>query len=1096
MSNWIPTEPSRKIPDKYSVPLLLSLIAAGLVGNYFKFPLFLNIDFLFGSIFAMLALQFFGIWRALLAAAIIASYTCLSNNHPYTFIIMTLEVAVVVWLVSRRKMDLVIADTIYWLVIGMPLVYLFYHFVMQIPPVDSCIVMTNQAINGIANALLARLIFTGYALRSRSLLISYREIICNMLAFLVLCPALIMLAVEGRTDFAEIDRQIRTALLHESQDEAKLLQTWVLNRKTAILNLADIAATRSTQQMQASLEQTKRSDPNFLRIGLLDREATNVAFFPMFDELGQNTIGKNYADRPYIPELKEKLKPMLSEVVMGRIGTPRPMVSMLAPVVVDGKYGGYVIGVLELEQVRELLNNSSDHIGTPYTLIDKNGNVIMSNRADQKVMSPFKRGEGTLNRIDEKAGISQLTPPLPGNIHLLERWNKSSYIAETDIGDLLEWKLILEQPVAPFQQNFYNEYNVKLAVLLLILFTVLALAEWLSRKFLSALELLRRLTNELPLVLSKDCGEIVWPDSGILEAKHLINNFREMADSLSKQLIETAQINESLEQRVEERTEELQKTHNKLQRHQVELEHQNDELLRVQNELGIIRERYISLYDLAPMGYLALDEQGGVMEGNLAAAVLLGVERNELLKKKLPYFILPEDQDIYYLHRRRVFELDELQQWEMRMVSADGSIFWAHLQATPTQKGEYWIAFIDITERKLMEAELHRAKAAADAASSTKSKFLATMSHEIRTPLSSILGNIELLNGTSLAPHQKEYLSDCKSASQMLLQVINDVLDLSKIEAGKLELNHNTFSISKMSRQLLRMFSVAAQEQGLELTISLADDLPEYISTDEQRLRQIITNLLSNAIKFTRKGTVSLEISCETLVLRIVVRDTGIGIPIDKQEEIFDSFTQIENFTTRRVGGTGLGLMICRRLLSMMGGKITVLSVPGEGSLFVILLPIIVCPAGVQEQAKEQVKVKKQEVVEARNILLADDEKFGREVTQKLLQRRGYNVTVVENGIRLLDELQKNKFEIVLTDISMPDMDGTEAVRIIRSGKKAGIDPDIPIIAMTAHAFSDDHDRFLASGFSAHIAKPIDLEELFRQIEALCGKSSDAEGQV
>ena len=1083
-------QPARTTPPvRYGIPLFLSLIAAGLVGNYLKFPLFLNIDFLFGSIFAMLVLQFFGIKRGLMAAAIIAAYTCLIYNHPCAFIIMTVEVAVVGWLVARRRMDLVIADSIYWLIIGMPLVYLFYHFVLHIPPIDACIVMTNLAINGIANTLVARLIFTGYALKSRTSLISYREIICNILAFLVLCPALIMMAVEGRTDFAEIGRQIHGALIHESQDEAKLLQTWALNRKTAILNLANMAASKSTQQMQDSLEQAKISDPNFLRIGLLDREATCIAFFPALDELGQNNIGNNFADRPYIPKLKETLKPMLSEVVTGRVGTPGPIVSMLAPVVMDGKYGGYIIGVLELEQVREILNNSSDHISTPYTLIDKNGNVIMSNRADQKVMTPFKRGEGTLNRIDEKAGISQLTPPLPHNTRLLERWNKSSYIAETDIGDLLEWKLILEQPVAPFQQNFYNEYSIKLALLLLILFVALALAEWLSRKFLSALELLRRLTNELPVRLTNDFSEIVWPDSGILEAKHLINNFREMADSLSKQLTETVQINETLEQRVAERTEELQRAHHALQVHQIELELQNKELRQVEGDLGVIRERYFSLYDLAPMGYLALDEHGGIMDANLAAAAMLAVVRNELFKKKFTLFILPDDQDIYYVHRRRVFELDELQQWEMRLLSADGSIFWAHLQATPTQKGEYWIAFIDITERKLMEAELHRAKAAADAASSTKSKFLATMSHEIRTPLSSILGNVELLNGTSLTPHQKEYLSDCKSASRMLLQVINDVLDLSKIEAGKLELNNSNFSITRMSRQLVRMFSLAAQEQGLELNLLLADDLPEYISADEQRLRQIITNLLSNAIKFTRKGTVSLEISCETLVLHIAVRDTGIGIPLDKQEEIFNSFTQVENFTTRRAGGTGLGLMICRHLLSMMGGSITVTSAPEEGTLFEILLPVIVCPAEDQEEVKLQVQVKEQLNVKVspRNILLADDEKFGREVTQKLLQRRGYRVTVAESGIALLDELQKNKFEIVLTDISMPGMDGTEAVRIIRSGIIACIDPHIPVIAMTAHAFSDERDRYLATGFSAHIAKPIDLEELYRQIEELCG---------
>ena len=199
------------------LPLFIGLIAAGLAGNYFKFPIFLNIDFLFGSIFAMLALQFFGLGRGILAAAIIASYTYFLWNHPYAIIIMTAEVAVVGWLMNRRKMGMVLADTLYWLIIGMPLVYLFYHFVMHVPFSNTSIVMIKQAMNGIANALVARLIFTGFALRSRSSLTSYREIVYNLLAFFVLCPALIMLAVGSRTDFAETDRRIRTTLIQDSQ---------------------------------------------------------------------------------------------------------------------------------------------------------------------------------------------------------------------------------------------------------------------------------------------------------------------------------------------------------------------------------------------------------------------------------------------------------------------------------------------------------------------------------------------------------------------------------------------------------------------------------------------------------------------------------------------------------------------------------------------------------------------------------------------------------------------------------------------------------------------------------------------------------------
>lgn len=225
-----------------STTLLLALIAAGLAGNYFNFPLFLNIDFLFGSIFAMLALQLFGLGRGILAAAAIAGYTALLWNHPYAIIIMSAEAASVGLLMGRRKIGMVLADTLFWLLIGMPLAYFFYHVIMHVPLSSTSITMTKQAVNGIANALVARLIFTGFTLWSRTAQMSYREIVCNLLAFFVLCPALIMLAVGSRRDFAETDHHIRTTLTQDSRRVTDRLETWVLNRESAIINLAAMAA--------------------------------------------------------------------------------------------------------------------------------------------------------------------------------------------------------------------------------------------------------------------------------------------------------------------------------------------------------------------------------------------------------------------------------------------------------------------------------------------------------------------------------------------------------------------------------------------------------------------------------------------------------------------------------------------------------------------------------------------------------------------------------------------------------------------------------------------------------------------------------------
>lgn len=548
--------------NKYAAPFYLALIVAGLAGNYFKLPLFFSVDFLFGSIFSMLALQFFGFGRGVLAAAIIAGYTFVLWNHPYAIIIMTAETAVVGWLMCRKKMTLLTADAVFWIVIGMPLVCLFYYAVMKIPIHNTVIIMTKQTVNGLANALIARLLFTGYTLRTHAQLLSFREIISNMLAFFVLCPALIMLAIGSRTDFAETDSDIRALLIKDSQRLTDIIENWVESRKLPIENLAGLAATLSPAQIQPRLELVKTSDVNFLRIGLVDKDATITANFPPVDELDHNNIGKNFADRRFIPILKQTHKPMLSEVVMGRIGTPKPMVTMLAPVIKAGAYEGYVTGILNFDQIKMILDKSFDDKEMLYTLVDKNGNVIITNQHNQKVMQPFSHISGTLNRSPE--GIFQWIPALPPSTPPTERWQKSYYVAESTIGNLAEWKLILEQPVAPFQKALYNRYSVRFTSLFMLLLGMLGLAIYVSHQLVSTTEKLRKLTGDLPARLVSDSPAIDWPQTTIAETNHLIGSFQEMSTAIQKYVIELKLLNDSLEQRVADRTQELQKSEEEL----------------------------------------------------------------------------------------------------------------------------------------------------------------------------------------------------------------------------------------------------------------------------------------------------------------------------------------------------------------------------------------------------------------------------------------------------------------------------------------------------------------------------------------------------
>jgi diguanylate cyclase (GGDEF)-like protein/PAS domain S-box-containing protein len=685
MNSWLLSDKTRR---KYSISWLLALTLAGLAGNYFYFPIFFNIDFLFGSIFAMLALQFFGLGWGTLAAALIASYTWVLWNEPYALVIMTVEVAVVGALMQRYKIGLVLADTIYWLIIGLPLAYLSYAMVLQLPLSSSTIIMTKQAVNGIANALLANLVVIGFALGSRSRPISFREIIYNLLASFALIPALILLAISSRSDFADTDQTIRSSFEAKSQAVTRRLTNWVQDKTRMMLTLADLAATLSAQQMQGRLEQARDSDRDFLRIGLRDSESIITAYVPPSDETGLSNIGKKFPERPYISELRKTLKPMLAELVMGRIDRPEPIVVILAPVLRQGVYAGYVNSVLRLDQIRMHLEYYAEGDALLYTLIDSKGQVILSNRHDQKIMTPFARGIGTLHPVNAK--ISQWRPVLPPNTSISEQWKQSYYVAQYPVDDARSWQLILEQPVAPFQKVLYNNYSAKLLELFLLLICALLLAEWLSRRAMGTVDILNVLTRDLPRRLSRNDQEIEWPQTAITETNLLIGNFREMSDLLTVQFDDVQEANEMLEQRVQERTVALQASE-EAYRTVADFTNEWEYWLRPDGTL-----RYMSPSCERHTGYLA---QEFLQDPVLLEAI-----------------VLAEDQEKLSDHssaRQGAPQTSSRHQIDFRIITRGGELRWfAHVcQPVYDAAGKYLgqrASNSDITERRQMQEQLRQ----------------------------------------------------------------------------------------------------------------------------------------------------------------------------------------------------------------------------------------------------------------------------------------------------------------------------------------------------------------------------------------------------
>jgi signal transduction histidine kinase/ActR/RegA family two-component response regulator len=418
------------------------------------------------------------------------------------------------------------------------------------------------------------------------------------------------------------------------------------------------------------------------------------------------------------------------------------------------------------------------------------------------------------------------------------------------------------------------------------------------------------------------------------------------------------------------------------------------------------------------------------------------------------------------------------QQTELEIGSGDGV---RRLLATRsplcTLRGDltgYVSVFTDVSD-------LARARQEAEASNRSKTEFLANMSHEIRTPLNGILGMLQLLSRTHLDEDQKDSVFTAIRSSRRLTQLLNDILDLSRIEAGKLRLEAAEFHFADLRDSVRDLFAIPARGKGLELTFDIDEAIPSHVVGDEGRLRQILFNLVGNAVKFTSRGSIAVRArradSDGGMAVVFTVADTGVGIPRERQSDVFQPFTQVDGSPVRSHGGVGLGLAIVRRLVDMLGGSIAMHSVPGQGTAIAVTVPLA---AGTSVcTVCEETPVA---MVRGRRILVVEDDRINQLALTRMLGKLGHVPTVADNGRAALDILQRESFDCVLMDIQMPVMDGLEATRRIRARVHPDIPADLPVVALTGHAMAGDRERFLAEGMTAYLSKPVDMDALARVI--------------
>ncbi len=508
-------------------------------------------------------------------------------------------------------------------------------------------------------------------------------------------------------------------------------------------------------------------------------------------------------------------------------------------------------------------------------------------------------------------------------------------------------------------------------------------------------------------------------------------------------------------------------------------------------------ERLQHLFENAPDAVFVIDRDGNIVSANSEACTLVKDDKPNVLNKTL-YDLIPEDVHGGEESNLQRWFSGELKRCESSCQATDGTVIpiemTGALQHNASQK-TIQLHLRDITLHKKAEKrtlaalrmaentteEANNACTAAENASQAKSEFLANMSHEIRTPLNGIVGMVQLLSDTSANIEQYNCINTILKSSAMLLEVINHVLDLSKIEAKQITVRESVVDLRAMCDRVHDRFLQQAKEGGISLACGCHDNIPSHLLGDEGLIEQVLSNIVGNAIKFTRRGSVSLNIECRRknsmeAELYFQVIDTGIGIEKDKQSFIFEKYTQIEDPGRRKLKGTGLGLTISKQLVELMGGDIRLTSSKGKGSTFFFDLTLQL--ASATETLKEEKRVAETKTVSKPNtrVLLAEDNQVNRMVTIALLRKAGCRIDAVENGKEAVMKVRNESYDVLLMDCQMPVLDGFEATRKIR----AMDDPlcAIPIIALTAHAMKDDRQKCLDCGMDDYLSKPICRQEL------------------
>ena len=1070
------------------MPLLKTFIAVGVLtalgylGNVASMPVAFSVSFLFGSIFVIIAVSLFGPLFGGLSALIASSYTYILWNHPYAIVIFVCEALWVSFFLKRKQTNIVLIDAAYWLLLGLPLVFIFYFGVMSLGFQSTAIVFLKQSINGIINALIAGILISHlpwqklFHLPAGTQKVPYSQVIFQLTSAFLMLPLVGMLLFTTYQDSKTFQTVAGEMLVSESKEADGLIHSWLKRHIDAVEAIAKLGKAQNFQpsgKLQDALEQINSLFPDIHAVFIADNTATSVAFIPAINEKGEKTIGMNFADRESFKQLKNTLKPVISDVFQGRGGVFAPIFTISVPIVEKGKLSGFGLGALNLSKMRNLLVQSTHLDKLVFTVVDQHNNIVCSTNPENSSLRPWKKiTEGQTLLVGK--GFSLWTPSSKKNISVMDVWKDAIYFVTLPIADT-KWTLVTEMSVAPLQGYLYQATIVNLALIFCFFIVAIILSQIVSKLLVRTPVKLAALSRDIPEKIEKS-AELTWPDSNIADMHILIENFKETTQALTLQYQNIKDANIHLEERVQERTAELLESEEKHKRMIANI----SDVIAIMDKGGTIRYKSPNIekwFGWQPEDLIGADGWETVHPEDL-----------ERIQKEF-FTILERDNSV-----RTV---------EYRYKCKDGSYKLIELTAVnlandPLIHGVL-MNYRDITERRQAEADKEKLEAQNRQLQKAESlrRMAGAIAHTFNNQLGVVIGNLDMAvdqpPGAEQAIH---FLAEAMEAANKAAEVSGQMLTYLGQSFDK----RKRMDLADACRRNLPIL-----EASVPGTVALEADCSSpgpSVMGNASEIQQVLTNLITNAWEAVGTGRGSIHLSVKTVFPADIptahrfpvgwqpqnnayacleVADTGDGIAFNDIEKLFDPF-----FSSKFMG-RGLGLAMVLGIVQAHDGAVTVESTPGRGSAFRIFFPVSAAECDYEETFPHGVPLitpiisspepgnDETATAGSGTILLVEDDGILRNMATAMLTHLGFTVLTAKDGLEAVEVFKERRDEIllVLSDLTMPCMDGWETLTALRK-----LAPGIPVILASgydkAQVMAGDHPELP----QVFLSKPYKLKEL------------------